>query len=181
MCFACNERQQQDYVEVTVCANTYQISLERVADTVNRIKVETFTEGTLLTASAWQLNYPVYRFEVGDVTGDSMPEIAVGVIKTTRYDQHPAKRLFLFRITADGDVRPLWLGSRVAQPLEDFVLTGNSTPEKILTIEKERSGKYLVAVYRYHGFGLEFCEYGKREISKREAYKIVRSRNQSRN
>jgi hypothetical protein len=37
----------------------------------------------------------------------------------------------------------------------------------------ERGGKFLVAVYRYHGFGLEHGGYVKREISKEEAYKLL--------
>ena len=172
-CFCACKENSLNYVEFNIRENTLQISLEQFSDTVNRIKVETYKNGEVIATSTWQLNYPVYRFDVGDVTGDSIPEIAVGVIKTTRFDPKRDKRLFLFKITDEYDVRPLWLGSRVAQPLEDFVLTKNEIPQKVLTIERERSGKFLVAVYRYHGFGLEFCEYIKREISKKEAYRIV--------
>lgn len=173
-CCSCScEKQPQNYVEVKAGEKTFQISLVQLSDTHNYIKVETFKSSKLIASSTWQLNYPVYRFDVGDVTGDSIPEIAVGVIKTTRFDRNRAKRLFLFSITDENDVRPLWLGSRVAQPLEDFVLTKSGMPEKVLTIERERSGKFLVAAYRYHGFGLEFCEYIKREVSKKEAYKII--------
>ena len=48
--------------------------------------------------SSWELSYPVYRFDCGDLTGDSCPEIAVGVIKTTRHDPTRDKRLFLFKL-----------------------------------------------------------------------------------
>ncbi len=48
--------------------------------------------------SSWELSYPVYRFDCGNLTGDSCPEIAVGVIKTTRHDPTRDKRLFLFKL-----------------------------------------------------------------------------------
>jgi len=43
-----------------------------------------------------------------------------------------------------------------------------------MTVEREQSGKFLVAVYRYQGFGLAHDGYIKREISIEEAYKLLR-------
>jgi len=167
----CSCQQTQDRtVEMDAYGKKVRIALERVSDDVSQVKVDTFDDNQLVYSSTWPLNYPVYRFEVGDVTANGVPEIAVGVIKTTRYDTQLAKRLFLFQITDEYDVRPLWLGSRVSHPLEDFVLTGDG---KVMTIEWEQNGKFLVAQYRYHGFGLTFGEYIKREISRKEAYKIM--------
>ena len=51
--------------------------------------------------SSWELSYPVYRFDCGDLTGDSCPEIAVGVIKTTRHDPTRDKRLLWMRSMRD--------------------------------------------------------------------------------
>ena len=73
-----------------------------------------------------------------------MPEIIVGVIKPTRFDPKPDKRLFIYRIADEAYIRPLWLGSRVAQPLEDFRVIREHTPVLIRTMERERSGKYLI-------------------------------------
>jgi hypothetical protein len=122
--------------------------------------------------SLWALNYPVYRFDYGDITGDGIPEIAVGVIKTTRFDPRRDKRLFLFRITKDFYIRPLWLGSRVAQPLIDFRIIEENGQSLIRTVEREWSGNYLVAEYGWQGFGLEFKRYIEREISLQKAIKI---------
>ncbi|MDR0330426.1 MAG: hypothetical protein LBH93_01790 [Chitinispirillales bacterium] len=165
---------QRGYAEATVGGNTLQISFEQLSDTLSKIVVKTLKNGEPAHAAAYRLPYPVYRFDVGDVTGNGVPDIAVGVVKATTFDTNTAKRPFLFKITDEGDIRPLWLGSRVSQPLEDFALTKNETPAKVLTIERERSGKFLVAVYRYHGFGLEHNGYVKREISKKEAYNLLR-------
>ena len=52
--------------------------------------------------SSWELPYPVYRFDCGDLTGDSCPEIAVGVIKATRYSLPGTNACFFSNSTEDG-------------------------------------------------------------------------------
>ena len=108
------------------------------------------------TVSEWELPYPVYRFECGDLTGDGRPEIAVGVIKPTRHFPHPERRLFLFKLYKGKLIRPLWLGSRVARPLVDFRLVRDSVPARILTTERRPDGTLVQGLYRQQGFGLVF-------------------------
>ena len=103
-----------------------------------------------------------------------MPEIIVGVIKPTRFDPKPDKRLFIYRIADEAYIRPLWLGSRVAQPLENFKVIREHTPVLIRTMERERSGKFLIAEYAWGGFGLDFKEYLKRETEEKEAKRILK-------
>lgn len=143
------------------------VLLNRQSDSLYLL--ELYLEDSL--RSVWKLKYPVYNFDYGDVNGDGTPEIAVGPVKKTRFDQKMDKRLFLFRITDDLYIRPLWLGSRVGQPLIDFRLRGE--PAMIRTIEREQDGTYLVAEYRYKGFGLEFSEYIRRGIELEEAREIL--------
>ena len=45
----------------------------------------------------WVLNHAVYQFDCGDLTGDGMPEILVGVIKATRYNLSKQKILLLYQ------------------------------------------------------------------------------------
>jgi hypothetical protein len=123
--------------------------------------------------SKWALEYPVYRFDYGVIREGGQTDIAVGVVKPTRFDPKPDKRLFLFRITDDYYIRPLWLGSRVAQPLVDFRLTNKEEKGYIRTVEKEKSGACLVATYHWRGFGLAFVDYEAREISLSEALKLL--------
>ena len=106
--------------------------------------------------SEWELPYPVYRMECGDLTGDGVPEIAVGVIKPTRYFPRPERRIFLFKLYKGRLIRPLWLGSRVARPLVDFHLVRDSVPARILTTERHSDGTLVQALYRQQGFGLVF-------------------------
>lgn len=108
------------------------------------------------SVSDWKLPYPVYRFECGDLTGDGIPEIAVGVIKPTRYFPRPEKRLFLFKLYKERWIRPLWLGSRLARPLMDFQMVRDSVPARILTTERKADGSFVQALYRQEGFGLIF-------------------------
>lgn len=115
----------------------------------------------------WKLPYPVYNFEVADVDNDGQDDIWVGVIKETRFDKTKRKRLFLFKII-EGKIRPLWLGSRMSQPLVDFapVCIIDSLEKKkciIRTIEQEKSGKFLVANYQWRKFGIEFINYETRQ------------------
>lgn len=120
----------------------------------------------------WNLPYPVYQFESGDIDGDHSDDILVGVIKTTRFDSVCRKRLFIFRLS-EGRIRPLWLGSRVGQPLEMFHLFHSDSLMTVLTIEKEREGRFLVAQYKWKGFGLSFMKYISRKITKKQAYKLL--------
>jgi len=167
------KQQPPESHDVAVGEGTLRVSLERVSNKLNLIRVKTLINDSVTHTSVYRLPYPVYRFDVGDVTGDGVPDIAVGVIKTTTYHPVMAKRPFLFKINENGDIRKLWMGSRVSQPLEDFALTKNETPSRILTVERERSGKFLVAVYRWHGFGLKHEEYIEREVPLKKAYKLL--------
>ena len=163
---SCSEKNQSYEAEIN--GEKVRIRLERKNDKTCALSLT--MDGSL--KSAWALNYPVYRFDFGDITGDGIPEIAVGVIKSTRFDPKVAKRLFLFKITEDFYIRPLWLGSHVGQPLVDFRIVAGEERNWIRTIEREQSGKYLLAEYRWQGFGLAFQRYIEREISWNNAHTI---------
>ena len=113
-----------------------EVSLNKESDSLYVIHLNTDQP----SHSVWKLPYPVYQFDYGDVTGDGMPEIIVGVIKPTRFDPKPDKRLFIREHT--------------------LVL--------IRTVERERSGKFLIAEYAWRGFGLDFKGYLKRETEEKE-------------
>ena len=128
-------------------------ALERVADTLSVLT---------LGEDRWLLPFPVYRFEVADVNGDGSADAIVGVVKATRYDPEVRRRVFVYK-NYRGHVRPLWLGSRLGQPVADFHFV---VPEGVLRVmEVERSGLYLVADYRWRSFGMDFVRYVARECS----------------
>lgn len=121
------------------------------------------------SVSRWKLAYPVYRFEVADLTGDSVPDIAVGVIKRTRYFKNgDGKRLFLFKLFDGKYIRPLWLGSKVAHHLEDFSLEPcDSLGHSIVhTHEIRQDSTAVEAYYEQRGFGLRFMRWGDVSVAK---------------
>ena len=166
---ACSEKSKPYEAEIN--GEQVTISLEQKSDTTFALNL-TINDRFV---SSWAINYPIYRFDFGDITGDGIPEIAIGVIKSTRFDPKAAKRLFLFRITEDFYIRPLWLGSRVGQPLVDFRIIPSEEGNVIRTIEREQSGNCLLAEYRWRGFGLEVKRYVEREISLNKAQNNLKS------
>jgi hypothetical protein len=122
--------------------------------------------------STWPLRYPVYKFLKCDVNNDGQEDVAVGVIKPTRNDPVPGKRLFLFQVK-NRSVIPLWLGSSLSQPLEDFAAHTVDSTVVIRSIEIEKSKRYLVAEYEWFGFGLSFRKYIQRELSLEDARDLL--------
>jgi|SRR5690349_3891098 len=121
--------------------------------------------------STWPLRYPVYKLLKGDVNNDGEQDLAVGVIKSTRRDPIARKRLFLFRVK-NRSIIPLWLGSSLSQPLEDFSVRSVDSVTVIRSIEVEKSKRYLIAEYEWFGFGLSFRKYLHRELSLDEAREL---------
>lgn len=109
--------------------------------------------------SEWRLPYPVYRFDCGDITGNGLPEIAVGVVKPTRHFPTPDRRLFLFKLYKGLHIRPLWLGSRLGLPLVDFRIEPGPAPRRIRATGRKSDGSTAIALYRYTGFGPMFERY----------------------
>lgn len=167
LCHAC--RKETNRFELRINQKDGEVSMRKVSDSLYILQLDIDQHAS----STWELPYPVYQFDYGDVTGDGVPEIAVGVIKPTRFDPKPEKRLFLYRIADGTYIRPLWLGSRVAQPLEDFRIIRDSIPAQIRTIERERSGHFLVAEYIWRGFGLDFKRYIQREVTQQDALQTL--------
>ncbi|MDP4206790.1 MAG: hypothetical protein Q8859_12435 [Bacteroidota bacterium] len=138
----------------------------------NILYIESQTHNRSILKAGWPLDYPIYRTEIGDIDGDGSQDILIGVIKTTRFDPHLAKRIFIFK-NYEGYPRPLWLGSRVSQPLIDFRVKKSNNKSAILTIEKEKNGTVLVAEYTWKGFGLGFIQYRKRNTTLKDAYTTI--------
>jgi hypothetical protein len=145
------------------------VSLIEKADTNNWLKAEIFRSDSLIFSNVWRLPYPVYQFDCGDINNDGLPEIAVGVIKTTRYDSICRKRLFIFKLYEGRYIRPLWLGSRVSYPLVDFRIVDNGDEKRFRTIEQSGENRFVVAEYRYEGFGLKWICYIKKDVDRKTA------------
>ena len=127
------------------------LRLVSVTDSTNRIE---HVKGDSVV-DTWKLDYPVYRFTCGDMTGDSIPEVLVGTIKATRYRPEKDKRLFIFHLYKGRFIRPLWLGSRVGCPLIDFKVETDTVPNLVHTWER-KDGDTIEVLYQLKGFGLKY-------------------------
>ncbi len=141
-----NEPQNNEYIQ-----GTYRIHLEQRNDTLHML----FLDLDGVRRDSLQLPYPVYRFDCGDLTGDGVPEICVGVVKPTRYWPN-GRRLFIYHLYRGRYIRPLWLGSRVGRPLLDFSVCRDSVPACIHTEECGPDSIKIRNEYYYLGFGLQF-------------------------
>ena len=133
----------------------WRISLEQRTDSLHALLL--YVEGEL--TDSFRLPWPVYRLECGDLTGDGIPEVCVGVVKPTRYHPTPARRLFIFHLFDGRYLRPLWLGSRVGRPLRDFQVCRDSVPACIHTVESASDHTDIRCEYFWRGFGLQFRRY----------------------
>lgn len=115
----------------------------------------------------WQLSYPVYRFATADIDADGTIDAVVGVFKASRYFPTPSRRVFIFK-NFYGQVRPLWLGSRLGGELIDFVVAGNA----IRAIEETAQG-YAVSEYTWKGFGMGFQSLVGTFDTLEECYKLL--------
>lgn len=137
-------------------------SLEQHNDTLSVLTLKTDS-----TSDEWRLLYPVYRFCTGDVDGDGSTDALVGVIKSTRYYKEKGHRLFIFK-NYHGQVRPLWMGSKLGGILEDFRFTDG----KIRSLETTTDGYYVVAEYRWARFGMSFERFLAKKVTREEAMHI---------
>ena len=113
-------------------------------------------------------NHQPYQLDTADVNRDGRTDIIVGLIKTTHFDPDEKKRLFILQID-EGQLRPLWLGSKVCQQLIDFRAMSNG---KVRTLEKTKRGNYAIGLYEWQGFGLTLIEYSSNEKPYNEALSI---------
>ena len=102
----------------------------------------------------WRLPYPIYQFQTGDVDGDGSIDAMVGVIKSTRYFPEKGRRLFIFK-QVNGKARPMWLGSKLGGVLQDFRFVNG----RIRSLETATDSVYVVAEYKWGGFGMDFDHY----------------------
>lgn len=167
---ACSKGQKEkNTFEFLINGNKTVIALDEIKENVFDIKAESVIDGETIV-SRWRLDYPVYRFDCADINGDGIPEIAAGVVKSTRFDENSAKRLFVFKLYEGIYVRPLWLGSKMPLPLEDFKLKNGH----IRTVERESGDTFVVAEYELKtAFSPQFVRYIKKGAGRKEAQALL--------
>ena len=115
------------------------------------------------TADRWQLPYPVYQFQTGDVDGDGSIDAMVGVVKKTRFHRALGRRLFIFK-NYRGKVRPLWMGSKLGGELVDFRFLEGGL---IRALETGTNHLYAITDYRWEEFGMVFDHFIEKNIDQK--------------
>jgi len=94
-----------------------------------------------------------WKIAACELDGDPLPEIAVGVYKSTRFFPDPDNRLFIYDWTGKF-LSPKWLGSRLALPFLDFVFIhdGDST-DRLVALEHLHETEFFLRIYKWNGFG----------------------------
>lgn len=120
--------------------------------------------------SKWEIPFPVYRFETGDVNGDGKTDAILGVVKSTKFDPVVRRRIFIFK-NYYGNVRPLWLGSRFGAPVIDF----HFMPEDgILRVAgRNDNGKCVVTDLEWESFGMDFVRYVEEDCTEERALELL--------
>lgn len=151
---------------------TYEVRLETAIDSTGRLAC--YRHDSLV--SEWALPYPCFQFQHGDVNGDGVIDLAVGVMKPTRFDAQVRKRLFLYQIR-HGKIIPLWLGSSLAHSLYDFrIIEEKDDGARIRAVEWKHAPapNYMVVEYRYEGFGPGFLRYLAEDITLQQAKALLK-------
>jgi hypothetical protein len=105
---------------------------------------------------------------VGDVDGNGTTDALVGVIKRTRFRPEKDRRLFIFK-NKNTLIRPLWMGSKLGGILVDFKYTKDGI---VRSLEKTLKDEYVVAEYKWQGFGLGFERFLVKIVTREEATKV---------
>lgn len=151
---SCHDKEAK---QMHASAPPYEVWLENETDTSYMLKLS--VEGREMDSIP--IPYPVYRLELADLSGDGIPEVCLGVENRTRYWHEKAKRIHIYKLYHRRYIRPLWLGSRIGHPLEDFEICRDSVPAYIHTHEMDKEGNKIESLYRLQGFGLKFDKYMK--------------------
>lgn len=96
------------------------------------------------------------KVQLGDINGDGVNEVAICVYKTAKFHTVMAKRPFFFDLV-QGNLIPVWLGSRLSRPFDDYILYDIDADaiDEIISVERLENGNRVIAAYNWRGFGFE--------------------------
>ena len=132
-----------------------EVTVEKIKK-LNKYRISIINSKTGLSDRIYT-PYDVFEMETGDVNGDGKTDICIGIIKPTPFDPVLKKRLFIFQIDR-GYIRPLWLSSRLVNPLEEFKVCYHKKRCTIQAIERQTKDLYCIHEYRWESFGMSFIK-----------------------
>lgn len=97
-----------------------------------------------------------WKIAIGDIDGNGVDEVSIGVYKESPLHATMAKRPFIYSFEDNG-LRPKWRGSRLARPFEDynFIDLDDDGIDEIISIEILEDNRRIINTYKWKGFGFE--------------------------
>ena len=141
------DRDGEDEIAVIDSANENLILLE-IAVTNSRLSVEEIYRMDFSEINPWMV-------EAGDVDGDGIVEIFIGVNKRTEFYEDVRNRPFFYSWNGD-ELQKKWTGSYFSEKeLIDIKLADlfGSGRYETIALERNKEGKYSVSIYSWLGFG----------------------------
>lgn len=97
-----------------------------------------------------------WKLVIGDIDGDGVDEVSIGVYKETIFHPVMDNRPFIYSYK-QGRLYPKWRGSRLSRPFTDYLfydIDGDDIDE-IIAIEILENEEKLINTYKWRGFGFE--------------------------
>lgn len=160
-------------VSVTAGGDTLRVTVHPARGSGSIVEAHRTGPSGSFTARKY-LAFPVYRTALTDLDGDGVADLLLGVIKATRHDRHARRRVHVYTLDG-GALRPLWLGSRVAMPLRDFLVTRRDGVPLLATLVRERDGRSAIGLWKWTTFGPRFIAWEARELSRPAALRAFRA------
>ncbi len=97
-----------------------------------------------------------WKLEIGDIDGDGIDDISIGVYKESPLHKVMAKRPFIYSFV-NGALQPKWRGSRLARPFTDYAFhdIDEDGVDEIISIEILEDNRKTINSYKWKGFGFE--------------------------
>ncbi|MDR7856846.1 hypothetical protein [Tissierella sp.] len=97
-----------------------------------------------------------WKIVIGDIDGDGMEDVSIGVYKESPLHKVMAKRPFIYSYIK-GALQPKWRGSRLSRPFTDYTFhdIDEDGVDEIISIEILEDNRKIINSYKWKGFGFE--------------------------